>query len=145
MSAASPSAASKAAPLVRSVAPYLIVDDLVASAAFYRDKLGFRFDRYWGQPPSFVMVWRDNVTIMLKSLGRPGMARPNRLVDADASWDAYVWVADARALYEEFRSRGVTIARPIEDQSYGCRDFDVLDNSGYCLCFGQDLGPQPDW
>lgn len=32
------------------IAPYLIVDDLVQSAEFYRDKLGFKFDRYWGAP-----------------------------------------------------------------------------------------------
>ncbi len=129
---------------LKSVAPYLIVDDLVPSAEFYRDKLGFRFDRYWGEPPSFVMVFRDDVVLMLKSVGRAGVARPNRLVDGEACWDAYLWVADAQALYEEFQSRGVTVARAIEDQFYGCRDFDILDNSGYCLCFGQDLGPQPD-
>jgi hypothetical protein len=28
-----------------SVAPNLVVDDIVASAEFYRDKLGFYFDR----------------------------------------------------------------------------------------------------
>ena len=33
------------------IAPYLIVDDIFQSAAFYRDKLGFQFDRIWGEPP----------------------------------------------------------------------------------------------
>jgi len=31
------------------------------------------------------------------------------------------------------------IAREIENTPYGCRDFDVKDNSGYILCFGQVL------
>jgi hypothetical protein len=48
-----------------SIAPYFIVDDLVASANYYRDKLGFRYDRFWGEPPCFCMVWRNGVIIML--------------------------------------------------------------------------------
>ncbi len=32
------------------------------------------------------------------------------------------------------------IAREPCDQHYGCRDFDVLDSSGYRLCFGHDTG-----
>ena len=122
-----------------SIAPYLIVDDIVQSAEFYRDKLGFHFNRYWGEPPCFVIVRRDNASIMLKSIGSTGHSRPNHRLSSDSPWDAYIKVKDARALYEELRSRGVKITREIEDTEYGCRDFDVEDNSGYILCFGQDL------
>ena len=121
------------------VAPYLIVDDIFLSAEFYRDKLGFNFDRIWGEPPQFAIVHRDGVHIMLKGLRSPGNIRPNNRVNPDACWDAYIWVKDADALYEELRSRGVKITRAIENAPYGCRDFDVEDNSGYILCFGQDL------
>ena len=121
------------------IAPYLIVDDIFQSAAFYRDKLGFEFNRIWGEPPQFVIVHRDGAFIMLKSIGTPGHARPSYRVCGDACWDAYIWVKDADALYEELRSRGVKITREIENAEYGCRDFDVEDNSGYILCFGQDL------
>ncbi|MEP7341635.1 MAG: VOC family protein [Acidobacteriota bacterium] len=121
------------------IAPYFIVDDIFLSAEFYRDKLGFHFDRVWGEPPQFVMVRRDGITIMLKSVGSTGHARPNYRVNPDACWDAYIRVKDADALYEELRSGGVKITREICDTDYGCRDFDVEDNSGYILCFGQNL------
>lgn len=121
------------------VAPYFIVDDIHQSAEFYRDKLGFHFDRIWGEPPQFVMVHRDRVTIMLKSVGSAGHARPNYQVNPDSCWDAYIWIKDADALYQELQSRGVKITREIENTDYGCRDFDVQDNSGYILCFGQDI------
>jgi len=121
------------------IAPYLIVDDIFQSAEFYRDKLGFDFNRIWGEPPQFVIVHRDGVHIMLKGLRSPSNIRPNNRVNRDACWDAYIWVKDADALYEELRSRGVKITREIENEPYGCRDFDVEDNSGYILCFGQDL------
>ena len=121
------------------VAPYFIVDDIFQSAEFYRDKLGFQFNRIWGEPPQFVIVYRDGAEIMLKSIGSQGHVRPNYRIDPDACWDAYIRVKDADALYEELRSRGVKITREIENAHYNCRDFDVEDNSGYILCFGQDL------
>lgn len=122
-----------------SIAPYLIVDDVVATANYYRDTLGFAYERFWGEPPGFCMVWRRGVVIMLGQFERRGVMRPNRTVDPEASaWDAYVWVDDADALIAEYRSRGATIARDICDQPYGCRDFEIDDCNGYRLCFGHD-------
>jgi catechol 2,3-dioxygenase-like lactoylglutathione lyase family enzyme len=124
-----------------NIAPYFIVDDVVASANYYRDRLGFRYERFWGDPPGFCMVWRSGVTIMLSQLEQAGVVRPNRAVDPEGgAWDAYVWVDDADALIAEFRSKGVTIARDVCDQPYGCRDFEIDDGDGYRLCFGHDLG-----
>lgn len=123
------------------IAPYFIVDDVVATANYYRHKLGFEYKRFWGEPPCFCMVQRSGIVIMLKQLEKKGLMRPNTHADPEnGCWDAYVWVESADALYSEFASKGVRIARPICDQSYGCRDFDVEDCNGYRLCFGQNLG-----
>jgi len=121
------------------VAPYFIVDDVIATANYYRDKLGFHYERIFGEPPVFCMVKRNGIVIMLSQHGRPGSMRPNHTIDPNGdAWDAYVWVDDADALVAEFRAKGVTIARDICDQPYGCRDFDVEDCNGYRLCFGRD-------
>ena len=124
-----------------TIAPYFIVDDMVATANYYRDKLGFQYERFWGEPPCFCMVYRSGVVIMLSQLPTKGLVRPNHVAEGKEgeAWDAYVWVDNADALHAEFTSRGVTIARGICDQPYGCRDFDVEDCNGYRLCFGQDL------
>jgi uncharacterized glyoxalase superfamily protein PhnB len=121
-----------------NVSPYFFVEDLVRAAEYYRDKLGFTFDRYWGEPPCFVMVRRDRVQFMLRSGIHGGRPQPNRRLDSD-TWDAYVYVRDADALHAEFRAHGAEIVRALEDQPYGCRDFDVRDVDGYVLCFGHDL------
>ena len=121
------------------IAPYFIVDDVVATANYYRDKLGFGYERFWNEPPSFCMVRRSGVTIMLAQFEQPGALRPNHVVDPERdAWDAYVWVEDADALIAEFKSKGVKITRDICDQPYGCRDFDVEACNGYRLCFGHD-------
>lgn len=125
-----------------SIAPCFIVDDVVASASYYRERLGFGYERLWGDPPSFCMVWRNGIVIMLTQLECKGVMRPNRTVDPEGgAWDAYVWVEDADALLAEFRSKGVAIARDTCDQIYGCRDFEIDDCNGYRLCFGHSMTP----
>ena len=123
-----------------SVAPVLIVDDLAATANYYRDVLGFGYDRLWGEPPSFCMVRRAGVIVMLMQLGGPDAVRPNRAVDPEhEAWDAYIWVSDADALQAELAANGAKITRGLCTQEYGCRDFDVEDLNGYRLCFGHLL------
>src|SRR3954470_24241083 len=96
------------------IAPYFIVNDVVMTANYYRDKLGFHYERFWNEPPSFCMVKRNGIVIMLSQQEQPGLMRPNRMVDPEGSaWDAYIWVDEADTLYTEFKSKGVTIARPI--------------------------------
>ena len=123
-----------------SIAPYFHVTDVVAAANYYRDMLGFGYDRFWGEPVSFCMVYRRGVVIMLSQHTDPAAVRPNRLADVHGeAWDAYVWIDDADGLLAEYRARDVKIVRDICDQEYGCRDFEVEDSSGYRLCFGQAL------
>jgi predicted enzyme related to lactoylglutathione lyase len=130
----------KANPPRWSIAPYFIADDVVTTANYYRDKLGFQYERFWGEPPCFCMVYRTGVVIMLAQLEKTGVMRPNRIVDPEGgAWDAYIWIDNADALHAEFLSKGVKIARGICDQPYGCRDFEVDDCNGYRLCFGQNL------
>jgi predicted enzyme related to lactoylglutathione lyase len=121
------------------IAPFFVVDDVVSTANYYRDTLGFKYERFWGEPPSFCMVRRNGVVIMLSQLAH-GVMRPNRLVDPEGgAWDAYIWIDDADALHEEFTSKRARIVRDVCDQPYGCRDFEVEDCNGYRLCFGQDI------
>ena len=123
-----------------SIAPNFIVDDVVMSANYYRDQLGFHYERFWGDPPTFCMVHRQGIIIMLGQLSTKDVMRPNRMVDSyGEAWDAYVWVDDADALYNEFKVKDVKITREICDQHYGCREFDVEDCNGYRLCFGHEI------
>lgn len=123
-----------------SIAPYFIVDDVVSTANYYRDALGFTYKRFWNDPPSFCMVQRSGIVIMLAQLERSGVMRPNRLVDPEGgAWDAYVWIDDADALHAELKAKGAKIVRGLCDQPYGCRDFEIEDLNGYRLCFGHDL------
>ncbi len=95
------------------VAPYFVVDDVVATASFYRDKLGFSYERFWGDPPRFAMVRRQGATIMLRQVDTSGHMRPNRTPNPnDCVLDAYFWIDDADKLCEQFQANGVENHKP---------------------------------
>jgi hypothetical protein len=126
-----------------SIAPYFLVSDVVTTANYYRDKLGFAYERFWGEPATFCMVYRSGIIIMLSEADTKEAVSPNRLRESEGeAWDAYVWIDDADALIQEYRQRGVKIARDICDQPYGMRDFDIEDMNGYRICFGHDIENQ---
>jgi uncharacterized glyoxalase superfamily protein PhnB len=119
------------------IAPYFLVRDVVAAAEYYRDALGFRVPRFFGDPPVFCMPERDGVIVMLSRTTDPSIVRPNARARGDDSWDAYLWVEDADALFAEVAARGARIAYPVcLQEEYGNREFAVRDLDGYLLAFG---------
>jgi predicted enzyme related to lactoylglutathione lyase len=123
------------------IAPNFIVPDVIATAKYYRDVLGFTSVRYDGDPPVFALVEWGDVPIMFKSYPGVNVALSNQKVHEDVGWDAYLWVTDARRACEEIRARGGRITREIEETYYGCREFEIEDLNGLLLCFGEELSP----
>ncbi len=57
--------------------PVLMVYDIVSTAHFYRDKLGFHFNRFWGEPPGFCILHRDEFSVMLNKISDEQHLAPN--------------------------------------------------------------------
>lgn len=121
------------------VSPSFIVDDVVKTAEYYRDVFGFSFDRYWDEPPCFIILGRDSVEIFLSSLGVQGLARPNRKAHPEVVWDAYIRVTDVEALRDELAGRGAKIIRGPESTFYRTREIAVEDCNGHVLCFSENV------
>lgn len=128
----------KSAKLTAS-SPILLVRDVVASANYYRDKMGFSYEGFDGEPPTFVMLQRDGMHLMLKQAENPEHIIPHWKVSAKLC-NAYFWVSDVDALHSEFSERGVTIDYGPCDQPYGCREFGIQDLDEYDIGFGQFTG-----
>jgi len=125
-------------PKLLTSAPVLLVRDVHASADYFRDKCGFTYDRFWGEPERFCMVWRDHLCLMLKQTDHVEKIQPNWTVE-DQLWDAYFWVDDADALHQEFVAAGATIDYGPCDQPWNCREFGIQDLDNHDIAFGQDL------
>ena len=128
--------------MLNTAAPFFIVDDLEASIAFYA-RLGFEV-RYKGGgegkgPDFFAIVGRDRVMLMLKAITPDIHPQPNHTRHEWARWDAYINADDPDTLYKEFVSKKIPMYRELSDTSDGLRAFEVIDNSGYVLCFGTPL------
>ena len=123
---------------MRSTGPYFLVDDVFATAEYYRDVLGFSFDEFFGVPPSFTIVSRDEIRILLRQVrpARPPVARSNRTV-MDETFDAYVWVDNVNALAAELRAKKVDILEGPIDRIYRMRELLIRDLNGYVLAFGE--------
>ena len=129
-------------PRIKAIAPEFLVADVMKAAEHYRDKLGFRIvGTFFGDPPVFAMVGRDDRIVML-SLAEGGRGGSNRSHKSEAI-DAYFWVDDVEALHDEFRNSGADIALPPTLRVYGMKEIEVRDRDGYVLCFGEDVPSGP--
>ena len=119
-------------------APILLVADVETSANYYRDQLGFSYERFWGDPPGFCILDRDNFSVML-ALAKETKSIVPHYKAIEGMWNIYFWVTDAESLYKDFKARGASIAYELHDTSYGCREFGVKDIDGYIIALGQNL------
>ncbi len=106
-------------------APVLHVPDVVETAAFYRDVLGFTWD--FGDE-TYAVVWRDNSAV--------------HFVKDDTSPSGihlFQWVNDVDAYYTELVGRGAAVAREPTNQPHGIREFGLSDINGVGIVFGQDI------
>jgi catechol 2,3-dioxygenase-like lactoylglutathione lyase family enzyme len=110
-------------------APVLHVTDVKATAAFYRDTLGFTWD--FGDE-AYAVVWRDNSAIHFVRDGR----NPSGV-------HLFQWIKDVDAYHQELIGRGAHIASAPADQPYGLRELAVNDVNGIRIVFGQDIEHPP--
>lgn len=129
--------------MLNCVAPFLIVDDLNATIAFYQTKLGFDVLYKGGGEGNgddfFAGMGRDRAMLMFKAITPEVHPQPNRTRHEWARWDAYIGTDDPDSLYAEFVGRKVPVYRELANTSDGLRAFEIVDNSGYVLCFGRPV------
>ncbi len=124
-------------PTLTGVSPVLLVADLERAVTFYRDRLGFECEVF-GRPPNFMTARRDEATLLFALCPDPARIVPNwRIVGQ--TWNAYIRVDDADAIYAEVQERGAEIDYTIYDAPHGFREFGVQDPDGHDIAFGQPL------
>jgi len=125
-------------PKIVASAPVLLVRDVVASANYFRDCAGFRYDQFYNDPPSFCILHRDRHYLMLAQATDPTDIKPYwKLVDNLSN--AYFWVDDADGLYKEMKAAGAKMDFGPCTQPYGVREFGIQDLDEHDIVFGQIL------
>jgi catechol 2,3-dioxygenase-like lactoylglutathione lyase family enzyme len=116
-----------------SATPILFVRDVPASAAFFRDQLGFAVDFLHGTPPFYGSVSRGGACLHLRFVHEPvfneAASREESLIAATIEVD------DVAALFAESQARRVEIAQPPTKQPWGGTDMLVREPGGNTFSF----------
>ncbi|MEW6234574.1 MAG: glyoxalase superfamily protein [Candidatus Omnitrophota bacterium] len=117
------------------IAPHFFSSDVARSKEFYEGVLGFSLDYSNGEPPSYIVMRRDDVYLHLSCPGPYGVPK-----NAGA---AFVAVAGVESLWEQASAWPKCIADPLKDADYGggvrFKAFAVQDPDGNLLRIGEPL------
>lgn len=118
----------------KKLATQFVVDDVVKTAEYYRDVLGFELLGYFLDPPVYAMLARGGVEMHFgKADAAPqGSSVPFRRV----GFDAYIWVDDIQGLYDELKTAGADIVEGPVKRVYESTEVVIKDLNGFTIVFG---------
>lgn len=118
-----------------AIAPVFVVPDVVKTAEYYRDILGFQILGYFADPPVYAMVGRDAAEI---HFGKPDGDNTSKSVTEIRSvgCDVYIWVSDINALFEELARSGADIVEGPVKRIYESTEVVIRDLNGLRIVFG---------
>jgi catechol 2,3-dioxygenase-like lactoylglutathione lyase family enzyme len=114
--------------------PHVFVSDLEAARAFYVNKLGFKVEFSYGEPPFFAQVARDGGRLNLRTVSGPVFDSGFHSREGDAV-SATLTLDDAEPLFLEFQRAGVAFHQTLRTEPWGARTFIVQDPDGNLIAF----------
>ena len=110
-------------------APFLLVDDVVRAADYYRDKLGFEVGRVFRRTAR--LCHRPAQHRARDAAPDAGETRTAvQHFEMPHALDLYIWVSDVQSLAQELKTRGARIVNEPELED-GRREMLVNDLDGY--------------
>ena len=123
-----------AGPVLKGAHPVVFVSNVQASAAFFRDKLGFVIDFLHGHPPFYASVSRGAARLHLRFVHEPVITAGVRERE-EGLLSAFLDVDNIKSLFAEYKAAGVDFAHPLRKEPWGMSAFTVLDLDGNWICF----------
>jgi catechol 2,3-dioxygenase-like lactoylglutathione lyase family enzyme len=123
-------------PETLGLAPVLLVPDVAASLAHYRDVLGWETEAYEAVPNDYGYARRGAWRL---HFARAESARPNSELVPPDLFDVYLWVDDVQAVHDEVAGRGADLLHGPTERPWGMLEIRVRDSNGYILGIGQPL------
>ncbi len=121
-------------PAIMAAEPQLFVSDIELSCRFYVEKLGFKIEFCYGDPPFYAQIYRDGGRLNLRKVAGRVFDREFRTKERDAL-SATLTLVDAKPLFLEFQEANVTFHQSLKTEPWGARSFIVQDPDGNLICF----------
>jgi catechol 2,3-dioxygenase-like lactoylglutathione lyase family enzyme len=110
----------------------LAVKDLIKSAEYYRDQLGFT--SLWREG-GWQFLFREKFIVMLGECPDDRSA----FETVNHSYFAYIDVENIDELYREYGSKEVEILSEIGNKPWGQREFSIRTIDGHRIMFGEEI------
>lgn len=119
----------------KKLATQFVVEDVVATAEYYRDVLGFAILGFFADPPVYAMLSRGGVEM---HFGKADEREPDVSTREfrRVGFDAYIWVEDIQALFEELTASGADITEGPVKRIYHSTEVTIKDCNGFTIVFG---------
>lgn len=110
---------------------HLPVKDLQETIAFYKAKLGFEEEWYYGDPPTDAGCRRDELRMLFGKASQP--------FQPCQELSLVLFVTNVEAVYEELQQKGLKIINELQTYDYGIKEFSIMDCNGYYLRFAESV------
>ncbi|MBX3245082.1 MAG: VOC family protein [Acidobacteria bacterium] len=118
----------------KKIATQFVVEDVVKTANYYCDVLGFELLGYFAEPPVYAMVARGDVEMHFgKADAEPQVSSVGL---RRVGFDAYIWVDDIHGLYQELKAAGADILEGPVKRIYQSTEVVIRDLNGFTIVFG---------
>ncbi len=117
-----------------AIVPQFVVPNVVTTAEYYRDILGFKILGYFLDPPVYAMVGLDGIEIHFGK-SDDGEMQFNETIRKSLGTDANIVVSDIDSLYAELTESGANIILGPTKRVYGSIEFEILDCDGHKIVF----------
>jgi catechol 2,3-dioxygenase-like lactoylglutathione lyase family enzyme len=128
------------------VTPILNVSDFAQSVAWF-EKLGWKKQWDWGDPPTFGGIYSGNCEIFLCEGGQGGRGRssfkttfgtPEEQAADKGVWMS-IWVEDVDSIHKHCLEQALEITWPPTDMPWGVREMHVRHSDGHVFRITQRL------
>ncbi len=119
--------------------PFLPVKNLEETIKFYKEKLHFTDEWYYGTPPTDAGIGRDGLNLLF-------MLNPEYcgILNNDKNrFEICLFVSNVDEIFRDLKNNNVTILTELQNEPWNVREFSILDCNGYILRIGEGLENEP--
>lgn len=113
--------------------PVVFVSNVERAAEFFRDRLGFAIEFLHGSPAFYGGVCRDGAILHLRFVHEPVISQELR--EKESLLAAFIVVENIKALFDEYKEKGVPMLGTLRKEPWGGPTFTVCDPDGNRICF----------
>ncbi len=119
--------------------PFLPVRNLEETILFYKEKLGFHSEWFWGEPATDAGIGRDGLNLLFVK----NETYVDILNTKERRFEICLFVSNVDEIYKELRQLDVQIISELKNEPWNVREFSIIDCNGYILRIGEGLETEP--